>query len=161
MELQVFKNDEFGQIRTVSLNGKDYFVGKDIASALGYSNPRDAILRHCKGVVKHDSLKESGHSIALITEGDMYRLISHSQLPAAEKFESWVFDEILPSIRKHGMYAVDELLDNPDLLIATATRLKEERAARLEAEKKVKIMEPKADFYTDSDIIYLLNCEKA
>ena len=148
-EIQIFTNEQFGEIRTINLNGKDYFVGKDIAIALGYKNPRDAISRHCKGVVKHDGLKESGQSIALITEGDMYRLITHSQLPGAEKFESWIFDEVIPSIRKHGMYATDELLDNPDLLIAAATKLKEERAARIEAEKKVKILKPKADFYDD------------
>ena len=74
----------------------------------------------------------------VIPEGDIYRLIMKSKLPAAERFESWVMDEILPSIRKHGMYAQDELLDNPDLLIAAATKLKEEREARLRAEQEVK-----------------------
>ncbi|MFR6666491.1 MAG: Bro-N domain-containing protein, partial [Thomasclavelia spiroformis] len=77
-ELMIFKNEEFGQIRTVEIDGKPYFVGKDIANSLGYSNPRDAISRHCKGVVKHDSFKEGGQNISLIPEGDMYRLITHS-----------------------------------------------------------------------------------
>ena len=148
-ELQVFNNNEFGQLRTINIDGKDYFVGKDIALALGYKNTNDAISRHCKGVVKHEGLKINGSEVALITEGDIYRLITHSKLPTAEKFEEWVFDEVIPSIRKHGMYATDELLDNPDLLIAAATKLKEERAARIEAEKKVKILKPKADFYDD------------
>lgn len=93
-ELMIFKNEEFGQIRTVEIDGKPYFVGKDIANSLGYSNPRDAISRHCKGVVKHDSFKEGGQNISLIPEGDMYRLITHSKLESAERFESWVFDEV-------------------------------------------------------------------
>lgn len=103
-ELQIFNNEEFGQIRTVEIEGKPYFVGKDVANALGYSNPRDAISRHCKGVVKHDSFKEGGQPIALISEGDMYRLITHSKLESAERFESWVFDEVLPTLRKTGSY---------------------------------------------------------
>ncbi len=103
-ELKIFNNNEFGKIRTVEIDGKPYFVGKDVANALGYSNPRDAISRHCKGVVKHDSFKEGGQLIALISEGDMYRLITHSKLESAERFESWVFDEVLPDIRKAGSY---------------------------------------------------------
>lgn len=103
-ELMIFKNEEFGQIRTVEIDGKPYFVGKDIANSLGYSNPRDAISRHCKGVVKHDSFKEGGQNISLIPEGDMYRLITHSKLESAERFESWVFDEVLPTLRKTGSY---------------------------------------------------------
>lgn len=103
-ELQIFNNEEFGQVRTVEMDGKPYFVGKDVANALGYSNPRDAISRHCRGVVKHDSFREGGHPIALIPEGDMYRLITHSKLESAERFESWVFDEVLPTLRKTGSY---------------------------------------------------------
>lgn len=102
--MMIFKNEEFGQIRTVEIDGKPYFVGKDIANSLGYSNPRDAISRHCKGVVKHDSFKEGGQNISLIPEGDMYRLITHSKLESAERFESWVFDEVLPTLRKTGSY---------------------------------------------------------
>ncbi|MBU9745159.1 ORF6C domain-containing protein [Lachnospiraceae bacterium ASD3451] len=102
--LKIFNNAEFGQVRTVEVEGKIYFVGKDVANALGYSNPRDAIARHCKGVVKHDSFKEGGQEIALIPEGDMYRLITHSKLESAERFEGWVFDEVLPSIRQTGQY---------------------------------------------------------
>lgn len=108
-DLKIFNNAEFGQIRTVEINGKIYFVGKDIANALGYSNPRDAIARHCKGVVKHDSFKEGGQEVALIPEGDMYRLITHSKLESAERFESWVFDDVLPAIRQHGYY------ENPNM----------------------------------------------
>lgn len=113
-DLQVFENEEFGQVRSVEIDGKPYFVGKDIANALGYSNPRDAISRHCKGVVKHDSFKEGGQNISLIPEGDMYRLITHSKLESAERFESWVFDEVLPTIRKTGGY-----INSTDLFINT------------------------------------------
>jgi len=136
--LRIFKDEKFGEIRWVKVNNKDYAVGIDIAKALGYKNPRDAILRHCKGVVKHDmgvvtGKKKDGTDaiqnieMSVIPEGDIYRLVSKSELPGAEKFEAWIFDEVLPCIRKKGMYATDELLDNPDLLIAAATKLKEER----------------------------------
>jgi len=147
--LRIFKDDRFGEIRWVKVNNKNYAIGKDVAKCLGYVNPRDAIIRHCKGVVKHDSFKEGGQCVSLIPEGDIYRLAAKSELPGAEKFEAWIFDEVLPCIRKNGMYATDELLDNPDLLIAAATRLKEERKARLEAENKVKVLEPKGQFYDD------------
>ena len=85
--LLTFANKEFGKLRTIEIDNSTYFVGKDVAKALGYSNPRDAISRHCKGVVKHDSFKEGGHPISLITEGDVYRLIFGSNLPKAEEFE--------------------------------------------------------------------------
>ncbi|NRT72473.1 phage antirepressor KilAC domain-containing protein [Clostridium beijerinckii] len=158
--LRIFKDERFGEIRWVKINNKDYAVGVDIAKALGYKNPRDAILRHCKGVVKHDIGVVTGKrrdgtdviqniEMSVIPEGDIYRLAAKSELPGAEKFEAWIFDEVLPSIRKTGMYATDELLDNPDLLIAAATKLKEERKARLEAENKVKLLEPKGQFYDD------------
>ncbi len=107
-ELKIFNNEEFGEIRTATVNGKPYLVAKDVAVALGYVNPRDAILRHCKGVVKHDSYKEGGQEIALIPEGDVYRLVVRSKLPSAEKFENWVFDEVLPSIRETGSYSVQK-----------------------------------------------------
>jgi anti-repressor protein len=129
--LQIFNNPEFGQVRTLDIGGKPYFVASDIAKALGYRNFQDAVIRHCRWVVKHDvpHPQSNGKTIAInaIPEGDIYRLISHSELPSAEKFESWVFDEVLPSIRKHGMYATDELINNPDLLIQVASALKEER----------------------------------
>ena len=163
--LQIFNNAEFGQIRTVEIEGKIYFVGKDVANALGYSNPRDAIARHCKGVVKHDSFKEGGQEVALIPEGDMYRLITHSKLESAERFESWVFDEVLPSIRKHGIYAtdkvIDDILNNPDFGIELLTKLKEERAARLAAEKKNAILMHVNKTYTMTEIAKELGLKSA
>lgn len=135
-ELQIFKNKEFGEIRTVLINEKPHFVGVDIARALGYSNPSKAIIQHCKGITKTGIPSKGGmQETNIIPEGDIYRLIVKSELPSAEKFESWVFDEVLPTIRKHGMYATDELINNPDLLIEVATALKEERAKRVEAER--------------------------
>ncbi|UWD48795.1 BRO family protein [Clostridioides difficile] len=106
--LQIFEKMEFGQIRMAEIDNKPYFVGKDIAKSLGYKNTNDAILRHCKGVVKHEGFKINGIKIALITEGDVYRLIVGSNLPNAEKFESWVFDEVLPSIRETGQYQLQQ-----------------------------------------------------
>ena len=106
--LQIFEKLEFGQIRMAEIDNKPYFVGKDVAKSLGYKNTNDAILRHCKGVVKHEGFKINGIKIALITEGDVYRLIVGSNLPNAEKFESWVFDEVLPSIRETGQYQAQQ-----------------------------------------------------
>lgn len=132
-ELQIFNNEEFGEIRTVEIDGKIYFVGKDVANALGYSNPRDAISRHCKGVVKHDTFKEGGQLIALIPEGDMYRLITHSKLESAERFESWVFDEVLPSIRQKGFYDMNMSTEMRAILMIDQKQVKmEQRLDKLE-----------------------------
>ena len=104
-EIQIFKNEQFGQIRTIDENGKVLFCAKDVTEALGYSNTRDAINRHCKGVVKRDAPTSSGkQSMSFIPEGDIYRLAASSELPGADAFESWIFDEVLPAIRKHGEY---------------------------------------------------------
>lgn len=127
--LKIFNSEEFGSIRTVEVAGKIYFVGKDLANALGYSNPRDAIARHCKGVVKHDSFKEGGQEVALLPEGDMYRLITHSKLESAERFESWVFDEVLPSIRQTGSYQVKEL--SPEEMMRIQLGMLDEQRKRL------------------------------
>lgn len=109
--LTVFKNEQFGQVRMIDESGKVYFCGKDVATALGYADTVNAIKRHCKekGVTKRHTLTNGGkQSIVFIDEGNLYRLITHSKLPEAEKFESWVFDEALPSIRKTGGYSVEE-----------------------------------------------------
>lgn len=123
-ELKIFNNEEFGQIRTIEIDGKPYFVGKDIAKSLGYSNPRDAISRHCKGVVKHDSFKEGGQNISLISEGDMYRLITHSKLESAERFEVWVFDEVLPTLRKTGSYEMPKKKQSNERLASVNNAVK-------------------------------------
>ena len=154
-DLQIFKNEEFGEVRTVEIEGKPFFCGSDVAKALGYAIPSKAVNTHCKGVSKMEAPTNGGvQELLFIPEGDLYRLIVSSKLPTAEKSEHWVFDEVLPSIRKHGLYATDELLDNPDLIIQMATKLKEEREARkaLEIENKVQSqqiaeLQPKATYY--------------
>lgn len=150
-ELKIFNNDEFGQVRTLIIDGKPYFCGNDVAKALGYSNPRKAISDHCKGVTKRDTLTNGGlQSVSFIPEGDIYRLIIKSKLPNAQKFESWVMDEVLPTIRKHGVYMTNDVIErtltDPDYLIKLATTLKEERQARILAEQKIEEQKPLVDF---------------
>lgn len=139
--LEVFKNEEFGEIRGIEIDGKSWLVGKDVTVALGYQNPSKALTDHVdeEDKLNNVSLSSLGQRGGwLINESGLYSLILSSKLPSAKKFKRWVTSDVLPSIRKHGMYAIDELLDNPDLLIATATKLKEERIARIKAENKVK-----------------------
>lgn len=105
---QIFKNPEFGSIRVVEENGKYLFCGADAARALGYARPNEAVSKHCKGTLKRRTPTTGGiQEMLFIPEGDLYRLIVHSKLPSAEQFEQWVFDEVLPTIRKTGGY-VDE-----------------------------------------------------
>lgn len=132
-ELQIFNSGEFGEIRTIEIDGKPYFVGADVAKALGYSNPRKAILDHCKGVTKRDTPTSSGVQLmSYINEGDLYRLIMKSKLPSAEKFESWVMDEVLPTIRKTGSYQKPLTTVEQIQVIATGFLDHEERLNRLE-----------------------------
>jgi prophage antirepressor-like protein len=168
--LQIFNNTEFGELGVLVIDGKEYFPASECARILGYSNPRDAILRHCKpeGVVKHDgvSLTTNQYGISTeqmvektyITEGNLYRLIIRSKLPAAERFERWIFDEVLPTIRKHGLYAtekvLDEILADPDYGIRLFSELKAERERRkaLEMENAqhkqiIGELRPKASYY--------------
>ena len=132
--LQVFNSQEFGNIRVaVADNGNPIFCARDVATALGYKNPNDAISKHCKGIAfRYPLPTDGGEQMArFITEGDMYRLIASSKLESAQQFESWVFDTVLPSIRAHGMYAtpqtVEKMLADPDTMIATLKALKAER----------------------------------
>ena len=127
------------------------FCGSDIAKALGYARPADAISAHCKGVCVLPTPSAGGvQNTKFITEGDIYRLIAHSKLPSAERFERWVFDEVLPSIRKHGAYmtseTIEKALTSPDFLIQLATQLKEEKMAREKAEQKIIEQEPFVNF---------------
>lgn len=111
-EMQIFNSPEFGQVRTIDENGKVLFCGADVAKALGYSKPQNAIAQHCKGALKRGILTSGGKQMMLfIPEGDIYRLAASSQLPGAEKFESWIFDEVLPSIRKTGSYTAKPMTD--------------------------------------------------
>lgn len=108
-KIKIFENEEFGSVRTIAENGKVLFCGSDVAKALGYRRPKDAITAHCKGAVKRRLLTNGGaQEMKMISEGDVYRLISHSRLPSAEKFESWIFDDVLPTIRRTGGYVSNE-----------------------------------------------------
>ena len=162
-ELKVFENPTFGQVRTVEIDGEPYFVGKDVATILGYSNPRDAISKHVddedKGVAKCDTLG-GRQEILFINESGLYSLILASKLPGAKEFKRWVTSEVVPSIRKTGAYMTQETLEaailNPDYLLQVVTALKEETDKRkalevvnatLTVDKA--IMQPKADYFDE------------
>ena len=135
-ELMIFNNDEFGQIRTVEIDGKPYFVANDIAKSLGYVRPADAISQHCRYTVKHriphPQSKTKTLEVNVIPEGDMYRLITHSELPSAERFESWVFDEVLPSLRKTGSYTIKETTENRSFHFRLSNKEKHTQQEKLE-----------------------------
>lgn len=151
-ELQIFNSEEFGDIRTIEIYGKPYFVGTDVAKALGYSNPRKAILDHCKGVTKRDTPTSSGiQSMSYINEGDLYRLIMKSKLPSAEKFEAWVMDEVLPAIHHNGGYIMgQENLSDSELMakaILVAQKTIEHKNQIIEQQKaKIEQDRPKTIF---------------
>lgn len=151
-ELHIFNSEEFGQVRTVEINGKPYFVANDVARALGYKRPADAVTAHCKGSVKHRYLTDGGEQeLKVIPEGDIYRLTVRSKLPSAEKFEKWVFDEVVPSIRTNGGYiAGQETLSDEDLMakaILVAQRKIKERDQIIEQQKaKIETDRPKTIF---------------
>lgn len=159
--LQIFKNNDFGEIRTLEEDGMILLCASDVAKALGYSKPNDAVARHCRATTKRSTpISGKMQEINFIPEGDVYRLVTHSKLPTAEKFESWVFDEVLPSIRKHGAYMTPETLEaailNPDTMIKLCTALKDEQDKRkaLEAANAAltvdnQIMQPKADYFDE------------
>ena len=132
--IQIFDNEEFGRVRTTEIDGKPFFSAKDVAEALGYSNPRKAILDHCKGVTKRDTLTAGGQqAVNFIPEGDIYRLIIRSQLPSAERFESWVFDEVIPEIRKTGGYQLPQTY--AEALRALADKAEQNEKLRIENER--------------------------
>lgn len=158
--IQVFNNEEFGEVRVIEENGKPFFCGNDVAKALGYSNAPDAMRRHCRAIVKRDTpISGKMQEINYIPEGDVYRLITHSKLPAAERFESWVFDTVLPSIRKTGGYIQGEESMSDDDLIARALVMAQKKIELREQQLKEKdaqleLQKPKVDFadhVTDSD----------
>lgn len=149
--IKIFENEEFGQVRTIEENDKILFCGSDVAKALGYARPNEAIAKHCKGTSKRRTPTAGGiQDMLFITEGDIYRLVVKSKLPSAEKFESWVFDEVIPSIRKHGAYMTPETLQaailNPDTMIQLCQALKEEQEKRKALEVKVEEDKPKVQF---------------
>ena len=153
-ELKIFEHPKFGQIRTITEDGKTLFCGSDVAKALGYKKPQNAISAHCRYAlnrgIPHPQSPEKTIEMNFIPEGDIYRLAAKSELPGAEEFESWIFDEVLPSIRKHGGYltpdAVEAALLNPDVLIRLATELKTERDRRKDLENQIAEDRPRVLF---------------
>ncbi len=157
MELQVFNSTEFGSVRTATVNGEVMFVGKDIADILEYTNTAKAIRDH---VDEEDKLTErivlSGQNreVIFINESGLYSLILSSKMPKAKEFKRWVTSEVLPSIRKHGVYAIDEVLANPDILINALQELKKEREEKLALKhlsliqkQQISELQPKASYY--------------
>ena len=165
-EIKIFDNPEFGKVRTMEINGEPYFVGKDVAIILGYAKPENAIANHVDTEDKTLTPIQGGCSTGsqnttIINESGLYSLILSSKLPKAKEFKRWVTSEVLPSIRKHGAYAVDELLNDPEFAIKTFTALKEERAKNRQLTDTVAIqnqqiaeLQPKASYY---DVV--LNCK--
>lgn len=167
-ELQIFSNEQFGSVRVIEQNGEPWFVGKDVADILGYTNQNEAIRDHVDEEDKLNSKTLSSFELNLgqrggwlINESGLYSLIMSSKMPKAKQFKRWVTSEVLPSIRKHGLYAVDEVLADPDILISALMELKEERRKAKTLEDTVAVqnqqiaeMRPKASYY---DVV--LNCK--
>ena len=144
-EIKIFENKEFGEVRTIKTGGKVLFCGSDIAKALGYAIPTKAINAHCRGVSKMEVPTYSGkQQMLFITEGDVYRLIVKSKLPAAERFENWVFDEVLPSIQNNGGYIANQEQMTPEQIVANALIVAQNIID--EKNKQIEQMKPKALF---------------
>lgn len=166
MQLTKFQHQAFGSVRVATINSEVFFVGKDVAEILGYSNPSKALIDHVEEEDKlnNESLLSLGQRGGwLINESGLYSLILSSHMPKARQFKRWVTSEVLPSIRKHGLYAPDELLQNPDFLIKALEQLKAERAMRKEPEmtaliqsQQIAELQPKASY---CDIV--LSCQDA
>ena len=162
--LMVFKNEEFGEIRSLEINNEPYFVGNEIATILGYKNTRDALMRHVdeedKDVVKYDTLGGKQEMI-VINESGLYSLIMSSKLSSAKKFKRWVTSEVLPSIRKHGGYIAgqeqmtdEELMAKAVLMANSKIQELNNRNQQLEMQNSQltvvnEIMKPKADYFDD------------
>lgn len=162
-ELRVFENSEFGKLDIMLIDGKEYFPATECAKVLGYSNPHKAVSDHCRALTKREVIDNLGRTqeVNFIPEGDLYRLIIRSKLPAAERFEKWVFDEVLPAIRKTGGYIAgeadmtdEELLSKALLVMQSKLTQREQRLQQLEADNsrltvQNTIMAPKADYFDE------------
>lgn len=145
--LQVFKNEKFGTVRTITENGRTLFCALDVATALGYAKPRNAITMHCRYALKrgvpHPQSPDKTIEMTFIPEGDIYRLAAKSQIPGADEFERWIFDEVLVSVNHHGAYmtpeTIERMLGDPDAMIKVLTALKEER-------ERCKALAPDAEY---------------
>lgn len=166
-ELKLFQSPIFGQVRTIVVNGQVLFAATDVARCLGYSNPQKAIRDHCKsaGVNEMDTPTNGGiQKVKFITKGNVVRLVASSELPQAEKVESWIFDEVIPSVLETGGYIATKTDDTPEEIMARALTIaqatlekREERLKQLEADNqqkdaKIAKLQPKADFITDDKV---------
>jgi anti-repressor protein len=150
-QMEVFNNEQFGSVRIIEEGDKYLFCGLDVAAALGYAKPRNAITVHCRCALKrgvpHPQAQNKEIEMIFIPEGDVYRLITHSKLPSAERFERWVFDEVLPTLRQTGSYVLQRpdsyMIDDP---IERAKRWIEEAQERLALQAKVEADAPKVLF---------------
>ena len=154
--LMIFENPEFGAVRSILIDGDPWFVGKDVASSLGYSNHRKALLDHVDGEDKLDGVTirdpiGRGQKPIFISESGLYSLILSSKLERAKKFKRWVTAEVLPSIRKHGAYmtksVLEQVLENPELVLLMAQRMLEEQRKNELLQQELRLAKPKADFY--------------
>lgn len=163
-QITVFSNVDFGNIRITEINDEPYFCAIDVCRALGYTDGRKALATHCKsvGVSKRNVGVQTGTkkdgtpamqqiAFSFINESNLYRLIMHAKTERAEQFQDWVYEEVLPSIRKHGLYAtptkVEDILNNPDSFIKILQALKEERTKKEIAENQLKLQAPKVEYY--------------
>ncbi|EGQ1663548.1 TPA: phage antirepressor [Staphylococcus pseudintermedius] len=153
-ELQIFNFEEL-PVRTLTVDDEPYFVGKDVAEILGYSKARNAIAKHVDFEDKKDAPIQGPlggtQKMTIINESGLYSLIFSSKLESAKRFKRWVTSEVLPAIRKHGIYATDSVIEqtiqNPDYIIHVLTEFKKEREGRLVAEQQVQELKPKATYY--------------
>ena len=152
-ELTIFKNEQFGEMRTVTIGEEIWFVGKDVAEILGYKNSRNALINHVSGedkrVIKRSEIATlenhlPNRGLTIIKESGLYSLVISSKLPSAKEFKRWVTSEVLPSIRKHGAYmspeTIERVITDPDFIIRLANELKT-------AQQKVAELQPKADYF--------------
>ncbi|MDR1339209.1 MAG: phage antirepressor KilAC domain-containing protein [Prevotellaceae bacterium] len=154
-DIQIFSNDLFGEVRIIEKNGQVMFVANDVAKSLGYKEPQHAIATHCKSgdvlnwntaYIPHSN-GVGGTNVIIIGESNVYRLIMHSHLPDAEKFQDWIFDEVLPSIRKTGGYILSGADDTPELIMARALQVAQETINR--HKQRVQMLEGQNELLTD------------
>lgn len=151
-DIVAFDNQEFGTIRTMEINGQPYWIVPEVARILGYSDTSDARRRHCKGAVKRPLLDPRGvmQQTYIIPESDLYRLIIHSKLPSAKRFEKWVFEEVLPKLRKAGSYSIKPAEDDVEVLKAEICRLREalQNQSHIEIQQPAKLAAPPSLAYS-------------
>lgn len=143
-EIEIFNNPKFGEIRGMTINGEPYVVGRDVANALGYSNPRDALSKHVDAEDKNSVAFRDGNrgnpNTTVINESGIYSLIMSSKLPSAREFKHWVTSDVLPSIRKHGAYitkdTAEKIMTDPDFMIRLLQEIKEEREKAQHRQRK-------------------------